>query len=96
MGRIICGEDADGGLGGGTDGGGGGDRRDGDGLSWWENNVKHAALGTETNAPIAYALGLKHHQPIISTLGYPGSRLERERRRIHFLECTYFFYMSSW
>ena len=77
------GEDADGGLGGGTERGGGGDGRDGDDniLSWWENNVASLTLGMEPNDPLAYAPGLELHHPIISTLGDTGGRLERERDR---------------
>ena len=61
----------DGGLGKGEDGGGGGDRWDVDRyrLSWWEDNVENFNLGTEPNAPLAYAPGLELHYPIISTLG---------------------------
>ena len=41
-----------------------------------ENNVANITLGTEHNAPLTYALGLEHHHPIMSTLGYPGGRLD--------------------
>ena len=55
-GLIVCGGDADGGSGVGTDGRVGGDEQDGDGdgLSRWEDNVAHVTLGTETNDPLAY------------------------------------------
>ena len=55
-GLIVCGGDADGGSGVGTDGRVGGDEQDGDGdgLSRWEDNVAHITLGTETNDPLAY------------------------------------------
>ena len=42
---------------------------DGYGLNWWEDNVVNIILGTEPNAPLAYAPGLELHYPIISTLG---------------------------
>ena len=60
--------------------GGGGYRRerDRDGLSWWEDNVAQVNLGKEPNDYIAYALGLEHHHPIMSTLVDTGGRLERE------------------
>ena len=81
IGRFECGGYADGGLGGGTDGGGGGYGWGGDGyrIIQWEDNVSNLTLGTEPNAPLAYAPGLEHHHPIMSTLGDPGGRLERER-----------------
>ena len=79
--QMGCGVDVDGGLGGGIDVGGGGYRRDKDGyrdrLSQWEDNVAHVALGTKPNSPVAYALVLEHHHPIMSTISYPGVRLER-------------------
>ena len=79
---IVFGGDADGGSGGGTDGGGGGDRRDGygyrDGLYQWEDNVAYLTLGTEPNATLAYDMGLEIYQLIISTIGEPVDRLERE------------------
>ena len=80
-GRDGCGGDVDIGSGGRTEGGGGGDGWVGDGerLSRWEDNVANLTVGTEPNAPLAYAPGLEHHHPIISTLGEPGGRLERER-----------------
>ena len=56
----------------------GGDR---DRLSRWEDNVANLTLGTEPNDTLSYALGLEHHQPIVSTLGDPGGRLEIERER---------------
>ena len=73
-GRRGPGRDADGGLGGRTDGGGGGYGRevDGDVLNQWGDNVANITLGTEPNATLAYAPGLEHHHPIVSTLGEPG------------------------
>ena len=32
----------------------------------------------ENNSPLSYALGLEHHQPIISRLGETGGQLERD------------------
>ena len=86
-GRIECGGDSHSGLGGGTDGEGGGDRQYGDTyrLSWWEDNVAQVNLGIESNSPLACAPGLEHHHPIMSTLGDPGGRLERERDNSHSL-----------
>ena len=77
-GRGGCGGDADGGSGGGMDRreGGDGQDRDGDRLSLWEYNVAKIALVTEPNDPLAYAPGLEHRQPIVSTCGEPGGRLE--------------------
>ena len=46
-----------------------------------EDNVANVTLGTEPNSPLAFALGLEYHHPIMSTLGDPGGRLERERER---------------
>ena len=69
----------DGGLVGRTERGGGGDGRDGDRLIRWEDNVAQANLGMYTNYPLTYALGLEHHHPIMTTLGYPVGRKERER-----------------
>ena len=62
-GRTVFGGDADGGSGGGTEEGGGGDGLDGDGdiLSQREDNIAQATLGTEPNAPLAYAPGLELH-----------------------------------
>ena len=80
-GRTGFGGDADGDSGGGTDGGGGGDGWDEDGLNRWEDNVAYVTLGTEPNAPLAYALEMELHHPTISKLGEPGGRLERERER---------------
>ena len=81
VGRCGCGGDADGGLGGGTEGGGGREGRDGDGsrLNWWGYIVAKLTLGKETNVPLAYAPVLEHHQLIMSTLGEPIGRLERDR-----------------
>ena len=65
-------------------GGGGvyGQDRDRYVLNKWEDNVANINLGTEHNEPLDYAPGLGHHHPIISTLGDPGSQLERERERV--------------
>ena len=60
-------------------GGGCGWGRDGDRISWWEDNVSNLTLGTEPKSSLAYALGFKHHHPNMSTLGDPGVWLERER-----------------
>ena len=56
-GRTGFGGYAVGGSGVVMDGGGVGNGRDGDrdGLSQWEDNVAHITLGTEPNAPLAYA-----------------------------------------
>ena len=74
-GRIGCGGDVNSGSGGETDVEGGGDGRYGDGyrygLSWWEDNIVNLTLETEPNAPLAYAPGLKHYHPNMSTLGEP-------------------------
>ena len=74
-GWIGCGGNVNSGLGGGTDVEGGGDGRDRDGdgygLSWWEYNIVNVTLGTEPNALLAYAPGLEHHHPNMSTLGEP-------------------------
>ena len=75
-GRIGCGGDANSGSGGGTGVEGGGDGRDGDGggygLSWWEDNIANVTIEIEPNAPLAYAMGLEHHQPNMSTFGETG------------------------
>ena len=53
-----------------TEGGGGyGWGGDGYRIIQWEDNVSNLTLGTEPNAPLAYAPGLEHHHPIMSTLG---------------------------
>ena len=44
-----------------------------------EDNIAIITLGTEPTDPLSYDPLLEHHQPIISTLGYPRGRLERER-----------------
>ena len=62
--------------------GGGGDGWDEDGLNRWEDNVAYVTLGTEPNAPLAYALEMELHHPTISKLGEPGGRLERERESV--------------
>ena len=46
-----------------------------------EDNVANITLGTEPNTPLAFALGLEYHHPIMSTLGDPRGRLERDRER---------------
>ena len=65
-------------------GGGGEDGRDGyrDGLNWCEDNGSNITLGTDTNAPLAYNTGLEHHHTIMSTIGDPRGRLEREREGV--------------
>ena len=70
-GRGGCGGDADSRLGGGSDGGVGGDGRDRDNgrLIQYENNLANLTLVTEPNYPLAYASGLEHHHPIMSTIG---------------------------
>ena len=82
-GHNLFGGDADGGLGGGTDRGGAGYKQDGyrDGLSRWEDNIAHINLGTEPNDPLAYALVLELHHPIITKVGEHKFRLERNRER---------------
>ena len=82
-GRNVCGGDSDGVSGGRTDGGGEGDVWDGDGkrLSRWEDYLANLTLGTEPNAPLVYALVLEHHNQIMSMLGDPGGRLERNIER---------------
>ena len=82
-GRGGYGRDVDGELGGRMEGGGGGDRRDGDRdrLNRWKDNIANITLGTEPNAPLLYAPGLKYHHPIMSRLGYTGGQLEIERER---------------
>ena len=84
-GYIGIGGDAEGGLGGRTDGGLGGDRMDGDGdvdgLNRSEDNVENVILGKEPNSPLDYAPGLELHHQIMSTFGWNGVRLERERER---------------
>ena len=58
-------------------GGGERDRRDGDGrLIKWDDTAENIILGTEPNAPLAYAPGLELHHPIMSTLGAHGVQLE--------------------
>ena len=39
----------------------------------------NVTLGTKPNYPLVYDLVLKHHHPIMSTLGGPGGRIDRER-----------------
>ena len=84
-----CGGDEDGSLGGRGDGRNG----DGDGLSWWEDNISHIILGEEPNALLAYAPGLEHHHPIMSTIGVHRGRLERERDRCSFNCPIFLFHM---
>ena len=76
-GRSGFGGDVDGGSGGGTGGGWGGYLRDGDRdeLNRWEDDVAHITLGTEPNAPLAYAPVLELRHPIMSMLGDPGGWL---------------------
>ena len=71
------GGDDDGISGGKRDGGGGGDGWDRYGLSQWEDNISHMNLGTDTNSPLAFDLGLELHHPIMSMLGGHGCRLNR-------------------
>ena len=80
-GKTGFGGDVDSGLGGVTDGGGGGYRRDRyeEKLNWWEDNVAHVTLGTETNAPLIYDPVLELHHTIMSKIGDTGYWLERER-----------------
>ena len=56
VGGIGCVGDKNCGLGGRTDGGRGGDGRyrDGDVLSWWEDNVENVTLGTEPKSILYY------------------------------------------
>ena len=51
-----------------------------------KDNVENVTLETETNAPLAYNLGLGHHQLIMSMLGEPRGMLERE---VNHRRCTY-------
>ena len=84
-GRIGCVRDVDSGLGGGTDRQGGRERRTGQRRiqkDWYEDNKAHATLGAEPNIPIPYSLVLEHHHPIMSTLGDPEGRLDRDRTSI--------------
>ena len=87
-GQLVVGEvqngfggDADDGFGGEAGGGGGGDGQDGyrEILIRWVDNVACVTLGTDPNDPLEYDLGLELHQPIMSTLGEPGKRLETDR-----------------
>ena len=67
---------------GGTAGGGGGDGCDGDKygrLIKWEGNVANITLGTDTNAPIAYASGLDLYHLIMHTLGVHRGQFLRLR-----------------
>ena len=51
--------------------GGAGDRWEGNGdvqLVRWEYIVANVILGTEPNAPLAYAKGLELHHPIMSMI----------------------------
>ena len=71
-GRIGCGGDVNSFSGGGTEVEGGGDGQYGNGggygISRWEYNIANLSLETEPNAPLAYAPGLEHHHPNMSTL----------------------------
>ena len=51
--------------------------RNGDVLNRWEDTLANTILGTQPNYPLAYAPVLEFHHPIMSTIGYPGGRLER-------------------
>ena len=84
-GRIRCGGGTDGGLGCLMDVGVGGYGRDRDRdvLRRWEDNLAHVTLGTEPNAPLAYAPVLENHHPVVIILGDPGGRLERKREIIY-------------
>ena len=77
--RTGFGKDADSGLVSGTERGWVGDRQDGggNGLNKWEYNVSRVTLGTDPNAPLAYAPALELHHPIISKLLYPRVQLDR-------------------
>ena len=44
----------------------------------WEDNAAKISLGTETNGPHAYALGLEYHHPITSMIGELEGQLERD------------------
>ena len=60
-----------------------GDGQEGDGygqLINWEYNVENTTLGTEPNAPLAYAPELEIHHPNMSTLGANRVQLDRERK----------------
>ena len=71
-GRGGCGWYAEGRLGVGY-----GRNGDGDGqMIRWEYTVANVILGTEPNAPLAYAPGSELHNPIISILGGYGGRLD--------------------
>ena len=59
--------------------GGGGDGRDEYGFSRWNDNLAHVTLGAEPTNLLAYDPVLKLHQQIMSTLGDPRGRLEKER-----------------
>ena len=58
------------------DGGGGriqmGQRRRQRRIKLGEDDMENINLGTEPNSPLAYAPGLKHNHPIMSTLGELG------------------------
>ena len=61
--------------------GGVGDRWEGNGdirLVRWEYIVANVILGTEPNAPLAYAPGFEHHHPIMSMLVETEGQLEIE------------------
>ena len=45
----------------------------------WDYTVSYIILGTEHNAPLAFAPGLELHHSIISMLGEHRDRLEIER-----------------
>ena len=72
-GRLGLGGYSYGGLRGELDRERGGRVRDGEGyrdrINRWEDNAANVILGTEPNAPLAYATGLDTHHLIMSTLG---------------------------
>ena len=39
-------------------------------------------IGTETNYPLAYDMGLEHHRLYMSKLGWNGGKLERHRDQL--------------
>ena len=65
-------------------------------MRWYYTTVYHRniTLGTQHNAPLAYAPGLEYQHPIVITLGYPGGWLEREREYISFPLFMDFFFKS--
>ena len=49
-----------------------------------EDNEENLTLGNNKQSPLYYDLGIKHHHLIMSALGEPRGRLERERERCPF------------